>query len=311
MNIRKFLICIAFFTLAMFLAVCQGNSTAVREFDAQASDVRLHGRITGNLKSGCVLVAINGGPGLTSNYMLDLEQLAGCDCAVVTYDQRGMGKSSEPMIPDSADSYTLLKYAEDVEAIRQELKADRIHLFGHSFGGIVAMQYAVLYPEHVESMIFFGGGPPTWEDIATSQKNYSQRLQSLIQAGVIPSPEQWTGKGIDPVLPVYFSNQSFTFPADSLGGPPTYNQVVNDLTYRDLRNVDLRDELAKLQKRVLVMMGRDDPFGLQMAEATRDALTKASVEFVVVEHCGHFWHECPDTFYPRVREFLRVSASIP
>jgi pimeloyl-ACP methyl ester carboxylesterase len=161
MKTRKILIYPSFFALGMFLAACQGNSTAVREFDAQAADVRLHGRIAGNLNSGCVLIAINGGPGLTSNYMLDLEQMAGPECAVVTYDQRGMGKSYEPTIPDSADSYTLLKYAQDVEAIRVEIGAERIHLFGHSFGGIIAMQYAVLYPEQVESLIFFGGGPPT------------------------------------------------------------------------------------------------------------------------------------------------------
>jgi pimeloyl-ACP methyl ester carboxylesterase len=132
----------------------------------------------------------------------------------------------------------------------------------------------------------------------------------LIQAGKIPPPEQWTGKGIDPFLPAYFSDPSSTFPTDSLGGPPESSKVVNDLTYPNLRKLDLRHELASLQSRVLLMFGRDDPFGLQMAEATREALTNAPVEFVVLDHCGHFWHECPDEFYPRVREFLKVSAAI-
>jgi pimeloyl-ACP methyl ester carboxylesterase len=240
--------------------------------------------------------------------MLDLEQLAGPDCAVVTYDQRGIGKSSEPTIPDSPESYTLLKYAQDVEAIRLEIEAERIHLFGHSFGGIVAMQHAILYPEQVESLIFFGGGPPTWEDIESSQRNFSARIQTLILTGNIQSPEQWTNEGIDPLLPAYFSDPTFTFPADSLGGPPEYSQVVNDLTYPNLRKLDLRDELASFQSRVLLMFGGDDPFGLQMAEATREALTNAPVEFVVIDHCGHFWHECPDAFYPRVREFLGLPA---
>jgi pimeloyl-ACP methyl ester carboxylesterase len=43
-----------------------------------------------------------------------------------------------------------------------------------------------------------------------------------------------------------------------------------------------------------------------MAEETRDALTNTQVEYVVVTKCGHFWHECPDAFYPRVRAFLDV-----
>ena len=309
MKKKAYFIYILVFILAILLSACQRSSTAVREFDVQAADVRLHGRIAGNSKSGCVLIAINGGPGLTSHYMLDLEGLAGPDCAVVTYDQRGMGKSSRPTIPDSPESYTLPKYAQDVEAIRLGIGAERIHVFGHSFGGVVAMQYAVLYPEHVESLIFFGGGPPAWEDIEASQKNFSERVQSLILSGSIPPPDQWTGKGIDPLLPAYFSDPTFTFPADSLGGPPEFSQVVSDLTYPNLRKLDLRDELASFQRRVLLMFGRDDPFGLPMAEATRKALTNAPVEFVVIDHCGHFWHECPDAFYPRLRTFIGFAES--
>ncbi len=301
---KRYFISTLIFGLSMPLAACQRSSATVREFDTQAPDVQLHGRIVGNTHSGCTLIAINGGPGLTSNYMLDLEHLAGPDCAIVTYDQRGMGKSSEPADPDAPESYTLLKYAQDVEAIRQEIGVERIHLFGHSFGGEVAMQYAILHPQRVESLIFFGGGPPTWEDIESSQKSLSERVRALIQAGSIPPPDQWTGKGVDPILPAYFSDPTFTFPADSLGGPPVFNQAVYDLTFLDLQKLDLRAGLASLQKPVLLMFGRDDPFGLSMAEATRAALSNASVEFVIINHCGHFWHECPEGFYPRVREFL-------
>ena len=50
----------------------RGRYAAPREFQVQASDVSLHARVAGNPGSGCVLIAINGGPGLTSNYMWDL-----------------------------------------------------------------------------------------------------------------------------------------------------------------------------------------------------------------------------------------------
>jgi pimeloyl-ACP methyl ester carboxylesterase len=48
----------------------------------------------------------------------------------------------------------------------------------------------------------------------------------------------------------------------------------------------------------------DEPRG----EATRDALSNAQVEFVVLEDCGHFWQECPDEFFPRVRSFLELAS---
>jgi pimeloyl-ACP methyl ester carboxylesterase len=84
---------------------------------------------------------------------------------------------------------------------------------------------------------------------------------------------------------------------------------VSDLIYPNLVGIDLRPELALFQKPVLLIFGRDDPFGLAMAEAVRDALVNAPVEFVVIDRCGHFWHECPDQFYPRVEAFLGLEGA--
>lgn len=304
--IRIFILLLAVISI---LTACQQSVTAVREFQVQAPDVTLHVRMAGNPASGCVLVAISGGPGLTSDYMLDMERLAGRDCAVATYDQRGVGKSTQPADPDSTASYALRKYAEDLDAIRQAVGAERLHVMGHSFGGIVAMQYAILYPERVASLIFFGGGPPTWSDIEISQKRFSERVEALVKTGVIPPPSKWGVEGTDPLLPAYFSNPRFSFPEDALGGPPEFSQAVSDLTWPNLVGMDLRAELALVRKPVLLAFGRDDPFDLPMAEATRDALVNAQVEFVVIDRCGHFWHERPDEFYPRVEEFLGLEGA--
>jgi proline iminopeptidase len=228
---------------------------------------------------------------------------------VIIYDQRGLGESASPNHPDSTASYTLSKHAGDVEAIRQAVGAKRLHVMGHSWGGIIAMQYAILYPERVASLVLFGGGPPTWNDIQASQEKYSERVKALIHAGIIPPPAEWGHQGIDPLLPAYFSDPRFTFPNDARGGPPEFNQAVSDLTSPNLVDLDLRAELALVQVPVLLMFGRDDPFGLPMAEATRDALARAQVDFVLIDGCGHFWHECPDDFYPRVRQFLGLQGT--
>lgn len=295
--------------LLFTLVGCQANyGNEPNEFDVQTPDVDLHVRMVGDPDSGCVMIAINGGPGLTSNYMWDLEQLGGNDCAVVTYDHRGLGKSSELINPDSRDSYTLLKYAEDLEAVRRSVGIERAHLLGHSFGGIVALQYAALYPDNVASLIFFGSGPPTWDGIEVSQQNIIERVTELIQKGVIPPPEEWGDDGIDPLLPAYFSDPSFTFPEGALGGAPEFNQKVSDLTYSNIEEMDLRDELALFHYPVLLLFGVDDPFGEQMPASIRDALINSSVDYVPIENCGHFWHECPDAFYPHVADFLEKNS---
>lgn len=69
--------------------------------------------------------------------------------------------------------------------------------------------------------------------------------------------------------------------------------------------MDLRDELAMLHYPVLLFHGLDDPFGEQMPASIQDTFVQSSVDFVPIENCGHFWHECPDAFYPRVADFLK------
>ena len=304
MNPQKIVLSL-FLLFIILLSSCKnGEVNELREFDVDTPEVRIHVRMAGSTDKGCVLIAINGGPGLTSSYMWDLEQLAGDDCAVVTYDQRGLGKSTDPKHPDSQASYSLRKYAQDLEAIRQEIGVERVHLMGHSFGGLVIMQYLANYPEHIASLIFYGSGPPTWEGIKKSQQNFSDRLISMIQDGILSPPEEWEEDGVDPLLPVYFSDPAYTFPADARGKPPDFNQRISDLTYPNLVEMDFRKVLAESQQPVLLMFGKDDPFGLQMAESLRDALAAAEVEYVLIDQCGHFWHECADDFYPRVEQFL-------
>jgi pimeloyl-ACP methyl ester carboxylesterase len=55
---------------------------------------------------------------------------------------------------------------------------------------------------------------------------------------------------------------------------------------------------------VLNLWGDDDPVRSIASPAIVAALPNAAVETVILSHCGHFWHECPDAFFSRVRAFL-------
>jgi len=281
----------------------------VRESQVEGSGVTLHVRVAGNPESGKVLIAINGGPGLSSGYMLDLEQFASPHFAVVTYDQRGTGRSTSP--PLEASYFSLGKYAEDLEAVRQKVDVEKVHLLGHSWGGLVAMYYATLHPERVRSLLLIGSAPPTWEGLAASFPRINARMQQLEQAGIVP-----TGLAMDDPrrreaeVRVFFSDPNFWFPADARGSAPEFNYLVNKLTWEAVQGYDLGVEVGRLDQRVLIWWGRDDPTGLLMAYETRDTLIHAQVEFVVVEKCGHFWHERPEAFYPCVRAFLDVPSGL-
>lgn len=66
---------------------------------------------------------------------------------VTVYDLRGHGKSGMP-----TNGYTSRDMAEDLHHLLDHLHIDRADLIGHSFGGVIALQYAVLHPERVSSL---------------------------------------------------------------------------------------------------------------------------------------------------------------
>jgi proline iminopeptidase len=271
-------------------------SPQAQEWDFDAAGVTLYVRVAGNPRSGDVLVATHGGPGMSSDYMAGLERLAGPDLAVVRYDQRGTGRSSSP--PETSDSYSFEHYVADLEAVRERVGAEQVHLFGHSWGGVLAMRYATAHPERVRSIALMGSGAPSIAAALAGQENRVQRIAALQQEGLIPAQ---VASVVD-ILPSYFSDPRFEMP-DELRHA-SYNPVVERLTWSALGEYDFTAEAALLEQPVLVLWGEDDPFGVQMAEATVAALSNARVEFVLLEGCGHFWHECPDAFYAHLSEFL-------
>ena len=299
--------------LSFTMAACRGTpalseveaaasaTPAVQELQIPAGDVTLFVRTAGSVASGNVLIASNGGPGLTGNYMRSLEALSGLELAVVTYDQRGNGRSTSPEM--SSTNFELADYAADIEAIREALGVEQIHLFGHSFGGLVSMAYAIRYPERVQSLILFGSAPPSWGVIQNAFARFGQRISALQADGTLP---QQLDDSLEAILPAYFSDPAFTFSSDDPGGVPEQNTAVNGLTWAAITGYDLTADLARLRLPVLILYGVDDPFGLPMAEASRDALVNAEVTYVLLDRCGHFWHECPEAALGEIRPFLNL-----
>src|SRR6185503_16802244 len=101
-------------------------------FTVPAGDVRLFARSVGGSPT---LVVINGGPGASHHCVARLASLASPSLRVVLYDQRGMGGSTAP---SDDNAYGLDQYVADLDAIRSGLGEAKIHVLGHSFGGLVA-----------------------------------------------------------------------------------------------------------------------------------------------------------------------------
>lgn len=294
-----------FLLLYTLLSVaCQERQPAVQEILVDSSGISIFVRLVGDPAAGDVLIGINGGPGLASHYMASLEQLVNRNLAIVTYDQRGTGRSGKPAA--TPVNYELADYVQDLDAIRDAIGVEGVHLFGHSWGGVVAMHYAASHPDRVKSMVLHGSGPPTDKAMANAEENLANRIIELQQNDIIPENLPNSGQGrIEAILPAYFSDPTFSLTDEER---PKLDDNTNRLTWRAIRGYDITGELSDFHRPVLILYGADDPFGWPMMSATYQAFDEEWVEFDLLESCGHFWQECSDTFFPKVQAFLEANS---
>ena len=95
------------------------------------------------------LVIVHGGPGGTHDYLEPLETLAD-ERPVVFYDQLGAGKSDAP---DDIELWTNARLIEELGSVLDGLSLARVHLLGHSWGTLIAAEYALQAPERLVSLV--------------------------------------------------------------------------------------------------------------------------------------------------------------
>jgi proline iminopeptidase len=103
-------------------------------------------------EGGTPLLCLHGGPGFTHYYLEPLEALADRR-QVIFYDQLGCGKADRPQ---DAALWTVDRFVEELAVVRDALGLDRLHLFGSSWGGMLAMQYVLDRRPALESLILCG-----------------------------------------------------------------------------------------------------------------------------------------------------------
>lgn len=96
------------------------------------------------------LLVLHGGPGFPSDYLEDLAGLADDGRAVVFYDQLGCGRSDHP---DDRSLWVMETFVEELGALRGFLGLERVHLLGHSWGGWLALEYALGQPKGLSSLV--------------------------------------------------------------------------------------------------------------------------------------------------------------
>ena len=127
------------------------SATVVQEGYIPVTGGKVWYRIFGT-GPGLPLLTLHGGPGASSRYLEPLTDLAD-ERPVILYDQLGGGNSDRP---DDPSLWVLERFVEELVQVRAALGLERFHLYGHSWGTMLAVEYALTQPIGVASLILAG-----------------------------------------------------------------------------------------------------------------------------------------------------------
>jgi proline iminopeptidase len=125
---------------------------------------------TKRIGSGPIKVLLlHGGPGFSHDYLEAMESfLPQAGIEMYYYDQLGCGNSDQP---DDASLWTLARYTQEVEEVRRALGLENFVLFGHSWGGILALEYALNHQESLRGLVI--------SDMTAGTQSYLKRTAAL------------------------------------------------------------------------------------------------------------------------------------
>ena len=160
---------IALCLLVFVLAACADSGLEPAEGFVDVEGGRVWYRIVGS-GDETPLLLLHGGPGAPSHYLNPLEGVAE-DRPVIFYDQLGAGRSARPADPTL---WRVDRFVRELAQVRQALNLKDVHIFGHSWGAMLAVDYMLTDPDGVHSLIL--ASP------ALSVTRWSEDAQRLIAA---------------------------------------------------------------------------------------------------------------------------------
>ena len=211
---------------------------------------------------------------------------------VIRYDRRGYGRSDPPRTPFSNH--------EDLHALLKALKVERATLIGCSYGGLLAIDYALAHPEIVSGLVLEG---PIVSGYGFSDhfRGRGGRGMPAPDATVEKQIEYWTGT--DPWLLALESTAARARARVLLAANPQNLSAPRGLL-RGPKNVAL-GRLAEIKVPTLIVVGESDIPDVHAHTGAIEAGIAGSRR-VVLPHSGHLAHlEAPEAFNQVVLEFLR------
>ncbi len=263
------------------------------------------------------VLCLHGGPGGAHDYLEPLFGLAETGRRTVLYDQIGCGRSATP---PGALAWTVELFVEEVDVVRGALGLERVHVFGNSWGGMLALEYALTRPEGLASLALASSPAsiPQWvEETGRLRAQLPADVQRTLDrheaAGTIHDPEYVEACmvfyrrhvcRVDP-WPDYVSRtfEQIGEVYETMNGPSEFHVVGT------LREWSVVDRLGEIGVPALVVTGEHDEATAAINRTVSEGIPNA--ESVVLPGCSHMAHVEDTEGYLALldRFFSRVEAS--
>ena len=258
------------------------------------------------------ILCLHGGPGSTHDYLLSMADLADHGYRVTFYDQLGCGNSE---VPKDTTLFVPEHYVEEVEAFRKRMKLGRPHIIGSSWGGMLAIAYALKYQRNMTTMTTVGGlhsVPVTVREMEKMKRRLPREVQETLArheaAGDYENPDY-----LKAVL-VYYNRhlcrlspwpKEVTYSLDHVSKPVygTMNGPNEFTIIGNTRYWDVTSRLGTIRVPTLVLGGRYDEVSPVVAREMHRLIGGSEITTFV--HSSHlpFWEE-REAFMKRVLRFL-------
>jgi proline iminopeptidase len=257
------------------------------------------------------LLVLHGGPGVPSNYLKPLSALAD-ERPVIFYEQLGTGRSDHP-----ADTtlWRIERFVEELGRVRQELGLTTVHIYGHSWGTMLAVEYMFTRPAGVRSLAL--GGPALSaaryrrdDDSlrATLPDSVHSALTRHERAGTCDSPEYQMAM-LEYYRRFFARRQPWSADLDSTVtriDPSAERTLAGPCgsTAGPLWRYDRTGRLKEIAVPTLFLVGRHDPSTPAAARLYQGLTPESRVE--VFDSSGHLpMHDEPERYVEAMRAFLR------
>ena len=296
--------------ILLFLLVSCTDRPAQEHIESGTKEINGTQLYYKTIGKGEPILIIHGGPGLNHMYLLPHLSTLAENYQLIFYDQRACGQSS---LNVDISSMTIDNFILDIDGLRQSFGIDKLNLMAHSWGGLLALKYAINYPDKVKSLILINSIGANNGINAQTNQILADRFtteDSIKRVNIVQTEafQKRDPKTIEALMKIGFKHQ-FNNPSfiDSLDLELNENhaktsRLLQNLA-KDLMSYDFHSDLEKIKSPTLLIYGDYDPLTETAGQRIHQSIGKSQLK--IIEDCGHFpFIEKPEKFNEIVTTFM-------